>query len=63
MSTVNTAIEKLSTWIQSNQLSINLKKTNFTLFKPRKRKLTCDVVLEINKSPIDRVSEVVFLGV
>ena len=63
MSTVNTEIEKLFTWLQSNRLSINLKKTNFILFKPRERKLTCDAVLEINKSPIDRVNEVVLLGV
>jgi hypothetical protein len=54
MSTVSTEIEKLSTW---------LKKTNFILSKPRQRKLTRDFVLEINKSRVDRVSEVVFLGV
>ena len=29
MSTVNTEIEKLSTWLQSNRLSINPKETNF----------------------------------
>jgi hypothetical protein len=63
MSTINTEIEKLSTWLQSNRLSINLKKTNFILFKPRQRKLTRDFVLEINKSRVDRVSEVVFVGV
>ena len=36
---------------------------NFILFKPKQRKLTCDFVVEINKSPVDRVSEVVFLGI
>ena len=32
---LNYELNKLSTWFKANKLSLNLKKTNFMLFKPR----------------------------
>ena len=31
-STVNTEFEKISEWFKANKLSMNIKKTNYTLF-------------------------------
>ena len=34
---LNSELNKLSTWFKANKLSLNLKKTNFMLFKPRQK--------------------------
>ena len=45
-------------------MSINTKKSNYMIFKPRqKRILHNDLSIMINGCVIDRVEEVVFLGV
>ena len=46
-----------------NKLSINIKKSNFIIFKSRKRKQNFDFDFSINGTNIDRVKEVVFLQV
>ena len=35
---LNSELNKLSTWFKANKLSLNLKKTNFMLFKPRQKR-------------------------
>ena len=61
---VNCEIERLSEWFKANKLSINTKKSNYTIFKPRqKRILHNDLSIMINGRVIDRVKEIVFLGV
>ena len=36
---LNQEMEKVSDWLIANQLSINLKKTNYVIFKPRQKRL------------------------
>ena len=36
-SRVNTEIQKISRWLQINKLSLNIKKTNYILFKSKKK--------------------------
>ena len=39
-STVNQELCKLFDWLTTNKLTLNIKKTNFVIFRPAQRKLT-----------------------
>ena len=60
---VNTEIDKLSSWFQANRLSINVKKSNFVIFKSAQNRQNLDFSFFIDNNKIDCVKEVVFLGV
>lgn len=60
---INGEIEKLSEWFKANKLSINIKKSNYMIFKPRQKGLVNDLSITLNGHIIDRVKEVAFLGV
>ena len=38
--TVNTELHKLYNWLTSNKLTLNIKKSNFVIFRPYQKKLT-----------------------
>jgi len=38
--TVNQELSKLYDWLMANKLALNIKKTNFVIFRPAQRKLT-----------------------
>ena len=63
METINSEMIQLSNWFLANQLSINVKKSNFMIFKPRQNRQKIDLKIEINSYRIEQVREVVFLGV
>ena len=56
-------MSKLTQWCRANKLSINFKKSNFMVFRPRQRRQTLDLSLQIDNNNIDCVKETVFLGV
>ena len=60
---INSEIEKLSKWFRANKLSINIKKSNYMIFKPRQKGLVNDLSITLNGHIIDGVKEVAFLGV
>ena len=60
---LNSELNKLSTWFKANKLSLNLKKTNFMLFKPRQKRYHFPMQICINDQRIEQVKETVFLGV
>ena len=60
---LNTELDKLSSWFQANRLSINVKKSNFVIFKSAQNRQNLDFSFFIDNNKIDRVEEVVFLGV
>ena len=60
---LNSELNKLSTWLKANKLSLNLKKTNFMLFKPRRKRYHFPMQIYINEQRIEQVKETVFLGV
>jgi hypothetical protein len=37
MNVLNTELLKLSEWFKANKLSINIKKSNYMIFKPRQK--------------------------
>ena len=61
--TLNSELLSLSEWCKVNKLSINLKKCNFMIFKPRQKRRTLDISVVLNNHDIVQAKEVVFLGV
>ena len=61
--TLNFEMCKLTQWCRANKLSINFKKSNFMVFRPRQRRQTLDPAIQIYDNKIDCVKKTVFLGV
>ena len=53
----------LSDWFKANKLSLNVKKANYVIFKPRQRREVFDLNIEINGHKMIHTKEVTFLGV
>ena len=60
---LNLEMDKLSIWFQANKLSLNIKKTKFMVFKPRKKRSICNIQISIDNQNIVKVKETNFLGV
>ena len=60
---LNAALNKLSIFFRANRRSLNLKKTEFIVFKPCQKCTNQPIQLLINSQKIDQVKETVFLGV
>ena len=60
---INVELAKLSEWFKANKLSINVSKSKYMIFKPRQKRLTVDLSIEVNNSMLDKAKEVMFLGV
>ena len=58
--TLNSEMCKLTQWCRANKLSINFKKSNFMVFRPRQRRQTLDISIQIDNNNIDCVKETVF---
>ena len=63
MEVVNLELKKITCWFYTNKLSINVKKSNFIIFRPRQNRQTLDLAFNISNYSIDRVKETTFLGV
>ena len=59
---MNGELNKVFLWLNSNKLSLNVKKTQFMVFSLRKHIIT-NTDLCINNQIIDRVEHTMFLGV
>ena len=58
---INNELDKISEWLSSNKLSLNVRKTKFMLFHTSHRNIDYPT-LKINNSEIERVSDFNFLG-
>ena len=64
MEIVNLELEKMTCCcFYTNKLSINVKKFNFIIFRPRENRQTLDSAFNISNYSIGRVKEASFLGV
>ena len=63
VSIVNNELAKIDIWLKVNKLSLNLTKTNFTIFHPRQKKVNVNVPLTLENTVIKQVTETKFLGV
>jgi len=61
--TLNTELSKLSRWFKLNKLSLNIKKTNFILFKSKKKGVPTVPNIVIDGFNIDMVDNSKFLGI
>ena len=58
----NVELEKISRWVLANDLSINVKKTNYVLFQSRSVSIDFDPII-LQGCELERVSHTKFLGV
>ena len=58
---MNNELEKITTWLCTNKLSLNIKKTHFLIFKS-KRKKTQEVSIKIIEQSIEQVKYTKFPG-
>ena len=61
--TLNVELDNVTNWCQANRLSINIKKSKFMIFKPRQKKQNLDISITLTSHAIERVKDIVFLGV
>ena len=61
--TLNSELSKIVIWLNANKLSLNVAKTHYMIFQPKKRHLDIDVPIYINRSKISKVEYCKFLGV
>ena len=60
---INKELDNILEWLNTNKLSLNVKKTKFMIFHYRQRKIDNLIPnLKINSEPIERVAEFNFLG-
>ena len=60
---VNKDIENLSAWFRSNSLTLNIDKTKFIIFRPKRKELNYNGTLKLGNYTIDKVQHIKFLGV
>ena len=61
---LNSELEKVSNWLMANKLTVNIKKTNYIIFKVRQKQLpSVPFNIRINNETIERKSHTKFLGV
>ena len=61
---LNSEFEKLSNWLMANKLTVDIKKTNYVIFKVRQKQLhSVPFHIRINNETIERKSHTKFLGV
>ena len=45
--TMNNELQKLNSWLSANKLTLNIKKSNFVLFRPYQEKVTSKIDIRI----------------
>ena len=58
---INNELCKISEWLGANKLSLNISKSKFMVFHTSNRSVTYPV-LQIDRKPIERVAQFIFLG-
>ena len=61
--TMNLELKKLSLWLNVNRLALNIGKTNFIIFRGRRKPCDHNVTLLMNKKAIEQKNYVKYLGV
>ena len=59
----NQEIKNVSQWLDSNKLTLNVSKTNFMIFKTRKKKINMPVRITIKDKNTEQVKSTKFLGI
>lgn len=59
----NAWLEKLSVWLEANQLSLNTNKTKFVVFRPKNKGVSHQISITFRGTTIEQVPSHQFLGV
>ena len=59
---MNQELKQASLWLNANELSLNVNKTQFMIFKTKTRNLSYKANVIINEQPINQVNYTKFLG-
>ena len=62
-SVMNSELTKISLWMKSNKLSVNIKKTNYVIFKPKQKSVHMSSQISFDSIAVKQVTEIKFLGV
>ena len=60
--TINSEMLGLSDWFKASKLALNVKKSNYVIFKPRQKREEFDLNIEINGHKMIHLKEVTFFG-
>ena len=60
---VNKDLSKLSNWLRANKLSLNVKKTELVIFRPRKLKIDHSLKFKLDGKRLAPTHSVKYLGV
>ena len=59
---INKELSQISNWLNANKLSLNVSKSYFMIFQPKKNKYEQEVTIKINNQSLSKVSSIKFLG-
>ena len=62
-SIVNAQLTGVQEWLTLNQLTLNIKKSKFIIFKSHKKPLKRELHLQLSGNDLQRVEESKFLGI
>ena len=62
-SVLNEELQNFDVWLKCNKLSVNIKKTNYIVFKPRYKKLDYNFSFSFGNQSLKQSNVVIFLGV
>ena len=60
---MNTELKKLTLWLNVNRLALNVKKTNFVIFRSPQKSPNHNVTLLMNKCALEQKDHVKYLGI
>ena len=60
---VNREMKCVQVWLEDNQLTLNLKKTNYVVFKSHKKQCKKELKIKLNEYVINKANNTKFLGV
>ena len=60
---MNSELTKISLRMKSNILSVNIKKANYVIFKPKQKSVHASSQISFDSIPLKQVTEVKFLGI
>ena len=60
---MNSELTKISLWMKSNKLSVNIKKTNYVIFKPKQKSVHMSSQIAFDSIALKQETEVKFLGI
>jgi len=62
-SMVNQELIKVHEWLTLNQLTLNIKKSNFIIFKSKKKQIKAQTSIKLNNQILEKVEHTKFLGI